>query len=255
MRLFQKLKRSIIATVLVWPLTANGHETIDKLSLYTEDYAPLNFIQDGRLTGISIDLMEEMLKRAGANQNRDSIKVVPWDQGYVTVQNRPNSALFAMVRAKNREQQFHWVGPIAKTSIVLIGRESNDQPLQSLDQLSGARIAAVNNDVGHQLLLEQGFDPTGIQLISSPQTAIGLLNSGEVDYWAYDQLVVSWHLNQSGNRSSLTARYILGQGEYYFAFNKRTDRRIIVVFRQILDEMREDGSLEKILGRYMTSDH
>lgn len=239
--------------LLAWLTGTAGAQTIDDLNLYTESYAPLNFEKDGQLTGITIDVMEEMLKRAGSKQTRKDIKLLPWARGYVYVQNRPNTALFAMTRTKNREQLFHWVGPITKARIVLIGKEKLTRKISSLDQLTDSRIVAVNNDVGHQLLLAQGMEPDNIQVISQPDNAVSLLAIDRVQYWAYEQIVANWYLDTIGDGSAgYSTHYVLSESDYYFAFNRNTDRRIIIELRKALESMRKDGKLDQILGKYLT---
>ena len=80
-----------------------------RLSVYTEDLPPYNFVNKGRLTGFSVDLVREIMQRVGTIA---PIQVVPWSRGYQKAMEEPNVALFSTVRSTQRETQFKWVGPL-----------------------------------------------------------------------------------------------------------------------------------------------
>ena len=53
--------------------TALFAQSVDDLEFITEEYAPLNFIKDGKIQGISVDVMVEMLKVTGSKKTRKNI--------------------------------------------------------------------------------------------------------------------------------------------------------------------------------------
>ncbi|WP_167142946.1 transporter substrate-binding domain-containing protein [Pseudomonas sp. OTU750018] len=56
-----------------------------KLQLYTEEYRPLSYFDDGKLTGMAVEVVEQLIQRTGASA---SIQVVPWTQRWCSVGSR-----------------------------------------------------------------------------------------------------------------------------------------------------------------------
>ena len=81
-----------------------------QLQLYTEEYRPLSFYDNGKLTGMAVEVVEQLMQRTDTSA---AIQVVPWTRGYHQVQHEANSGLFSIVRTARREALFQWVGPIA----------------------------------------------------------------------------------------------------------------------------------------------
>ena len=102
-----------------------------QLQFYTEEYAPVSFLQNGIADGMAGELVRALLQRLGETA---SIRVVPWSRGYHIVQNTPGTALFATIRNAEREPHFKWVGPIMLAQDAYYGLKGSglkiDQPAQ-----------------------------------------------------------------------------------------------------------------------------
>ena len=79
------------------------------LTIISEDNPPFNFVQRGELTGFSIEIVREMLRRM---DRPDTIRILTWARGYNLASTRPNVVLFSTARTEARENLFHWVGPL-----------------------------------------------------------------------------------------------------------------------------------------------
>ena len=64
---------------------------------------------DGKFGGFAVEVVREIQRRVG---NTDYIQEVPWARGHITLQNKPNTILFSVARAAERNPLFQWVGPI-----------------------------------------------------------------------------------------------------------------------------------------------
>jgi polar amino acid transport system substrate-binding protein len=69
---------------------------------------------EGKITGSSAEVVREILRRL--NQP-DNITILPWARGYHLLKSRPNVVLFSTTRTKERENLFHWVGPLCTSRI------------------------------------------------------------------------------------------------------------------------------------------
>ena len=106
----------ILAIILCIPAGCYGLEIPPDLQIITENYPPLNYIENGTLQGISVDLMELAFERLDIPVNRSSFQVLPWSEGYTRALNTPNTMLFSTARLPERESQFLWAGPLVSAA-------------------------------------------------------------------------------------------------------------------------------------------
>ncbi len=113
------------------------------LRLYTEEYPPINFSQDGEAAGLSTDVVREIMRRTGQSV---PIRVVPWARGYQQALQRANTGLFVTMRTEPREPLFKWVGPLTRNITGFYALRSAQISINSLDQARGFNEIAVPRD-------------------------------------------------------------------------------------------------------------
>jgi polar amino acid transport system substrate-binding protein len=71
---------SLLITSIVIPCLAANQTTSAKDLTYIADpqLPPYNYVEDSKLQGITVDLLEKMWARMGADLNRGAIKFLPW---------------------------------------------------------------------------------------------------------------------------------------------------------------------------------
>lgn len=242
--------------LLVWAIllaSSLAAQTVDDLFLMTENYAPINFKKDGRLQGISVDTMVEMLKLVGSKQTRKDIRLFPWARGYKMALEQKNTVLFVMTRSEAREPLFQWVGPLVPSNIVLMAKKSQGIQIKSKDDLlQFRRIGAIRDDIGHQLLLQLGIPPKQIHRTTSPTSAVQMLNLGRIDMWAYGRIVALWYIKEFGfDPNDYEEVYTLKQAYQYFAFHKDTPPTLIKQFQEALDQVKASPQFEEIVNKYL----
>lgn len=264
MRRFATLSHSLMLLFLVASTLATSCLAYDQeisakdLTYITEQYPPYNFQQDGKLQGISVDLLEGIWEKMGADRNESAIKLLPWTEGYQKTLLENNTVIFTTFRLPEREQLFKWAGPIASGRDALIVKSDRNISIKSLRDLERYKIAGIENDIAVQRLLNCGIKKDDLILKKTSAPIIEMLKNGTIDAWAYSDLVGIWLLQQSGaNASDYKVAYVLGQGEGYYAFNKGIPDSLVQSFQQALDSIKSgrDSSgmsdYEKILYKYI----
>ena len=97
-----------------WALSAAAVD----IHAYTEDVPPLNYVDKGKISGYSTEVLRLAAQEAGLSL---SIEAQPWLRAYAAVQKSPNALLFTVVRTPEREAQFQWVGPIDRAASIYTG--------------------------------------------------------------------------------------------------------------------------------------
>ncbi|NVJ98517.1 MAG: ABC transporter substrate-binding protein [Alphaproteobacteria bacterium] len=229
-------------------------EGAPELHIMAEELSPYAFLEGVQIKGLSVDLLVEMLDRAGLPYTRKDITIVPWARGYAQVQSRPNTLLFSTVRSPDREDQFQWVGPIIDTRTVIWGRRDRGIAFTDAAGLKNYRIAVSRNSVGHEWLLSNGVPEEAIVPIVRESRGAILLDRGRVDLWVADETMARWEIRRSNLRPSAfqIVHTLMGEALYYAA-HKDSDKATISALQEALDQMKSDGTYHRIMARYLQS--
>jgi len=246
---------SLMLAVALFGAARASAQSLDELTLLTENYPPYNFRKAGELKGLAVDLMVEMLERAGSKLGRGNIKLWPWARGYRQVLRRKGTVLFSTTRTAQREKLFAWVGPISPTTIALIAHRDRRLEIPALADAKRFKIGVVIDDVGEQLLLKEGFELADLDRVSGSDVtllSIRKLIMGRIDLWSYERNVAMWEIRDKGfDPDAFEVLHVLGEAELYYAVNRDTPGTVIAQLQRALDEIKKDGTYRTILERYV----
>jgi polar amino acid transport system substrate-binding protein len=230
-------------------------QSVKNIKFMTENYPPFNFQENGKLQGISVDLITATMKRIDPSFDQSRIELLPWARGYKIVQEKKNTCLFAMTRTAARENLFKWAGPLAPALIVLTAKKSSHIKINSIEDLKKYNIGTIIKDVGEQLLNEKGIPNSKLDRIGGTDAidiSIKKLDKGRIDLFSYDSNVLKWKLKQNGlNPDDYETVYVLKKGKLSYAFNKNTPDKIVNQIQKVIDEVKKDGTYQKILDKYL----
>lgn len=239
-------------------LAADQTVSAKDLTYLTEQFPPYNFEKDGKLQGISVDLIEMAWQKMGLSLNESVIQLLPWTEGYQRTLDEKNTVLFSTARLPQREQLFKWAGPIGPIRNVLLSKRESNISIASAEDLKKYRIAAIEDDCAVQMLLNKGLTKEDLMLEPTSKPVIEMLQNGSIDAWAYGDTAGMWLIQESSaNTSDFRVAYVLGQIDYYYAFNKETPDSIVQSFQQAIDDVKnskdKDGvsDYQKILSKYV----
>ncbi|MGD8430342.1 MAG: transporter substrate-binding domain-containing protein [Ectothiorhodospiraceae bacterium] len=221
------------------------------LTVLTENLPPLNFLADGELRGVSVDIVRELLRRLGRD---DEISVVPWVRGYRRTQKESNVALFTTVRTEKREPLFQWVGPIGHSTTVLYGRRGDHPRIGTLaDARKVDSIGTYRDDADEQFLRNAGF--TNLYSHRSPASIVRNLAAGRVSLWVTGRSNAPQVIRQAGlDAGRFEQVFTLRETDYYIAFSQTTPHDVVTLWQTTLDAMRRDGTVKRVHQRWLHYD-
>lgn len=226
------------------PLPAEEPENIRYL---TEDYPPSNYIEDGKLKGIAVDILKLMWAEMGVQEQR--IQVLPWARGYEMIQKEPACMLFAMTRSAERENLFKWVGPIYRGYYALHSSAANPIHIDSLEEAKKYRIGVIRADFSELDLLAKGFPDTNLYRADSVQQLTQMLYLGRVDLlYLYSETIKAFAPLLNANQRNFRESFIVSENRMYYALSKSTDDALIDRFQKALDAIDKDR--REIVTRY-----
>lgn len=241
-RLYRRLFWLLLSCCLGGPLQA------EPLRLYTEEYPPINYSEDGEATGLASEVVREIMRRTGQHA---PIEVVPWARGYQLARTRPNTGLFVTMRTPAREALFKWVGPLARAITGFYALRSSALRLASLEQARQFGAIAVPRDwYSHQRLQAEGF--ANLYPVTGPAQVIRMLKRGRVKLMVLDNLSLNALLAQGGVRADeVELLYSFMHSDAYIAFSPQTDDALIARWQTELDDMKADGSFAALYRKWL----
>ncbi|MBM7623908.1 substrate-binding periplasmic protein [Sporohalobacter salinus] len=217
------------------------------LTIITENYPPLNYKEQGKITGPSVEIVREIQKRVGSNSK---IKLYPWTRGYNMALNKANVALFSTTRTKKRENKFKWVGPIAEMKSVFFAKKGSNIEINSLQDAKQVNtIGTLMGDATEQTLEKKGF--TNYSGVSKNSLNLKKLLAGRIDLWYTRAINAKEFCKKAGvDFDKLEPVYTVKSPELYIAFNKNTPDTIINKWEKAYEELRKEGFIKKVLKKY-----
>ena len=241
-----KLKSAcVMVFVLLMTVTASPAQ---ELTIISEENPPFNYFKDGVFTGSSTEVVREIMRRLALTAE---IQVLTWARAYQLAQTQPNVVLFSTARTRERENLFHWVGPIYKVRFGFYARRgSGPYPTCLADAKKVSAIATYKDDVREQLLKSLGF--TNLDSSKSPTSNLKKLLSGRVDLWLYSNLGVPLIAKQIGiNPNAVELVLPFKDNNAYIAISKGTPRTVVDQWQTALDNMKREGIFAKISRQWL----
>ncbi|MGH8616576.1 MAG: substrate-binding periplasmic protein [Burkholderiales bacterium] len=220
------------------------------LTALTEANPPFNFMEKGKLTGISVDLVTEMGKRAGVPI---TVQLVPWNKGYNDVQAKRDTCLFSTARLSNRERLFKWVGPLATNQWALFAKQGFTGKIDKLDDARPYRIGGIEQDARVEWLKERGLTNivTVVKRTEVPQLlTLDRKKLGGVDLWI-SGLYAARSIAAEAKVKDVVLVKVVKDEDLYLACNPGVPTATIASLQTALDSMAKDGTQKKIVESYL----
>ncbi len=237
-----------VLLILLLPVIIGAQE----LTIISENSPPFNFLKNGELTGSSAEIVRAMLHKM---DRFEKIQVLTWARGYNLALTRPNVILFSTARTSQRENLFHWVGPLYRVRFGFYAKKGSGLRLNRLeDAKKVGAIATYKNDVREQLLKSQGF--TNLDSSKSPASNLKKLMAGRVDLWLFSSLGVKRVAKQIGVDPN-DLEMVLPFKDYfvYIAISRGTAQAIVNNWRNVLNELKQEGTFEKITRQWLPAEN
>ena len=241
---------------LTLPLFCAGTVIPEDIQIITEDYYPLNYVDNGTLQGISVDLFEKILLKMGSDINRSSFKLLPWSEGYNLVKTTPDTVLFTITRTPERENDFLWAGPFFTDRDLLYTNEGVN--LSEKSDIAALKIAVIKDSRTINSTLKAGAEEKNLVEVLTAEDAIKLVDDGSADAFAYGdypgQKAIATYAKDP---SKFAQQKEIAYFEDYFAFNPDTPKEFVNTVNNTLKELKmnraESGSTdyEKIFLKYL----
>ena len=233
-----------------------GTAFAQKLTIYTEEVAPYNFTEGNKIVGVSTEVVEAVMNKAGLDYEMVSY---PWARTYKLATERPNSLIFSISRRPKRETTFKWIGVIVPSRHSVFALKSRiDIKIENIDDLKKYTIGTTLGDARETYLLENGFKISDLQRVAGKTAYVQnyqKLKLGRIDLWPMSEAIAYYIVRKSGDDPDRQIRKVylfeeMSKGGYYIASSLQTSDDIVKTIRETLEKFKKTTKYQQILEHW-----
>ena len=229
------------ALLLVFALSGCGRND-DRLVMVTEaTFPPYEFREGGKIVGIDVDLMKAVAKKTGREL---VVEDMSFDSVIAAVQaGKADVAASGITVTDERKRQVGFSHPyVTAQQVVIVPKDSE---IRGSADLKGKRIGVQHGTTGDLYVTKNIREP---ERFPNGSLAVAALDAGKLDAVVLDgepsKVHVALHENLVILDEPLTTE------EYAIAVNRK-NTALLEEINAVIDELRENGGLEKIKAKYV----
>ena len=229
--------------------TTEAESALPVVTVGCDDYAPFSYVDvDGNMTGIDVELAREAFGRMGY---RAEFRVINWEEKRNLLHEGKIDCIWSSFTMDGREEDYNWAGPYMESHQVVAVDPDSD--IWSLSDLEDKVIAVQSTTKPEDLIRSHdGTLPQMRKVISVQKRDLifVLLSKGYVDALAAHDTAIEEFMTETGLQFRILEEPLqtVGLG---VAFDRDDDRGLNTLLNDALEQMREDGTVSKIIGSYL----
>jgi polar amino acid transport system substrate-binding protein len=210
-----------------------------QVTVVTENAPPLQYIENGKVAGVTTEIIRATLKHAGIESD---INVYPWARAFKQSQMKPNTLIYPLIRTPDREEKFIWLGEILTLKLGFVRLSKNTHiKVTSLKDAHQYQIGVMRFDFTQDFLDKNNFKVNQNYIIAKdiPQL-LKLLYADKIDMFIADfELLQIMAISEGYDETKITSEFLLPDQtvSLHFAANINSDKKIINRLKKSLGEV------------------
>ena len=245
----------LVASTALGGLTACGgtdakNSGLPQILIGSDTYPPYIYLNnDGTPAGIDVEIATEAFRRMGYAAR---FEVIDWEQKTALVESGAIDCIWGCFSMQGRETLYRWAGPyMVSRQVVAVNADSS---IQSLSDLAGKTVMVQSTSKPEGIFLS-GSDPRIPQTvevfsIEDRNVQYAMLACGYVDAIAAHETAILQYMKDNNAVFRILEEPLLVTG-LGVAFAKNDSRGLDHQLNDTFAQMREDGTLERIVGKYL----
>ena len=223
---------------------------LPEIIIGSDTYPPYVYLDDnGDPTGIDVEIATEAFRRMGYQAVFTTIE---WEQKKTLVDSGEIDCIWGCFSMQGRETLYRWAGPyMVSRQVVAVNADSS---IQSLSDLAGKTVMVQSTTKPEGIFLS-GSDPRipqTVEVFSIEDRSVqyAMLACGYVDAIAAHETAILQYMKDNYAVFRILEEPLLVTG-LGVAFAKNDSRGLDHQLNDTFAQMREDGTLERIVGKYL----
>ena len=245
----------LAASAALGGLTACGgtdakNSDLPQILIGSDTYPPYIYLNnDGTPAGIDVEIATEAFRRMGYAAR---FEVIDWEQKTALVESGAIDCIWGCFSMQGRETLYRWAGPyMVSRQVVAVNTDSS---IQSLSDLAGKTVMVQSTTKPEGIFLS-GSDPRipqTVEVFSIEDRSVqyAMLACGYVDAIAAHETAILQYMKDNYAVFRILEEPLLVTG-LGVAFAKNDSRGLDHQLNDTFAQMREDGTLERIVGKYL----
>lgn len=227
-----------------------SHSDLPVILVGSDNYPPFHYEDaNGQPTGIDVDLAKEAFRRMGYQA---VFVTIDWEDKKDLVERGEIDCIWGSFSSDGRKDQYLWTEPYLYSRQVVAVRQDSD--IQTLADLAGKRVAVQSTTKPEELFLAH-TDPriprvAEVFSLQDRELIYPYLSKGYADALAAHETAILQCMSDYSLDYRILDEPLLTVG-LGVAFARTDQRGLDKELSRTFEEMRADGSLEQIVGRYL----
>jgi len=227
-----------------------ARDTIPTFTIYTEDWVPFQYEEDGQLTGFAVELLNKILYLSGSSQNNSEMEIIPWVRAVNSLANE-NTIVFSMTKTEERIPKYQWVGPIYNITNTVIVKVDSKIEATDFNQTNDLSTALIKGDLGFEFLGDLNIDSGNIDEVGNGNSPLLMLHNARIDF-----VIDNWlNFKEIAARNSIPISefkpiLILDSNAISYAISKPTNTNVVNKLNTILKQFKETKEYSQLLTKY-----
>ncbi len=245
----------LAASAAVGSLTSCGGTNakdsgLPQIIVGSDTYPPYIYLNnDGVPAGIDVEIATEAFRRM---RYAARFETIDWEQKTNLVESGAIDCIWGCFSMQGREEMYRWAGPyMVSRQVAAVDADSS---IRSLSDLADKTVAVQSTGKPEEIFLS-GSDPRipqTVEVLSIENRSVqyALLSCGYVDAIAAHETGILQYMKDNSVEFRILEEPLLVTG-LGAAFAKNDTRGLDSQLTDTLAQMRADGTLEQIVGRYL----
>lgn len=232
--------------------TDNGGDTSD--AMYVQDkgnmvigiteYEPMNYKdENGEWTGFDTELAEAVAEKLGVTAE---FKVIEWDNKIVELESKAIDCVWnGMTLTDEVLKGMDCTKPYVVNAQVLVMASDKVGEYKTVEDLKDVKFVAESGSAGEAAITDAGYECTAV---GTQADALMEVSSNAADACVIDITMANAMTGAGTSYEDLGVGISFTEEEYGIGCRKTSD--LVVLINNAIDELRADGSLQKLADKY-----
>ncbi len=242
----KKLLALVLTLMLAVTLISGcGEKEPDKIVIGYTIYEPMNYMEDGKLTGFDTEFAQAVCEKLGVTPEFVEIN---WDTKFVTLDSKKIDCIWnGMTISDEVKKNCDVSKAYVKNAQVVVMKKDVIKNYADVESLKGLKFAAEAGSAGEAAIKENGLDGAYSPVVAQTDALLAVMG-GQADACVIDITMAKSMTAEGTSYDALTYSLELTSEEYGIGFRKGDELTNKV--NAIIDELNADGTLPALAEKY-----
>lgn len=242
------MKRLFVILTLALLLGLPNYAQAKKLIITTTAFPPHIIVENGKVTGILTEIVEEVLKRNGIEAE---IRNVPWKRALKEVEEGSSDAIFAPIHNEERTKFLYFPSEkLGSEKTVIMSLSGSGIKASKLDDLKDKNVGVVRG-YSYTPEFDKSTDIKKTECDDEKQL-IKVLGVKRLDFVIGEESTLKYVAKQAGIQ--IETLFVLTEVKNFLCLSQKAfgekGKELAEKFSKTLQELNKEGFIEKVKSKY-----